>query len=698
MHQLAIHLTKFAVRFPRRTLAAAIVLALAGSCFAAINLRLHTSNLDLVDDTLPEVRRYLQFAEEFGSPNVLVIALSGSSEAMVTNAVDQLGSMVRDADGVRLVLDRLPISLPVESSVGIERYLLSHDRKCAYIFVQPVDVRASAETILPFIENVRRKVTEAELAPQVTVGFTGLPVYALDDRNVIQHDIALLSAVALGLILLFFAYGFHRLARPLMAVVSLCLGVAGTLGLIAIYPGHLNLLSATFASIIFGLGIDYGIHLLQRHEELLATTNLSLEEAVVLATESVGRGIITGGITSMAVFLTMLFTGFRGFRELGIVVAVGILLSLLTTVTVLPALLVLFRSRRATAHRPLLEKLLGRLHHPVAAAAVLAFALVAAGGGSPGFDGDYLNLQPRHSATVKLDRDMAFGSDYSTQFAAFSTADRASALALATRLRLEATVGNVRTSAELEELAERSGQPPSPEVLRDYRSADGRYAVYAYPRGDVWSAAPQEAFIEKMRRVDPEVTGMPFLGSFMVERSKQAMVVTSMIGGLMMLVLVGMDFGRLLPTLLALFPTGLTMLCLLGEMAWLRIPFNPLSVMALPLVIGIAVDDGVHLVHRFYFEDGDMAAAIHTSGRGVLLTSLTTLAAFGTLCFTQHLGLRSLCLTICLGVTTALILTISLLPWALHLLRHRLLRSTVTPKPSERPSCIRKSSASSLSS
>ena len=103
------------------------------------------------------------------------------------------------------------------------------------------------------------------------------------------------------------------------------------------------------------------------------------------------------------------------------------------------------------------------------------------------------------------------------------------------------------------------------------------------------------------------------------------------------------------------------------------VAFNPLNVMALPVVLGIAVDDGVHVVHRFLAERGDLARTLAGTGRSVVLTSATTLAAFGTLALTSHRGLASFAIALIVGVASALALSVLVLPVLLDALRVRLL-------------------------
>ena len=206
-------------------------------------------------------------------------------------------------------------------------------------------------------------------------------------------------------------------------------------------------------------------------------------------------------------------------------------------------------------------------------------------------------------------------------------------------------------------------------------SRDGHYAVYAYPKGDVWDPIFQEAFLTRMKAFDPNVTGMPVLGRFMIDRSKRALRVTGLLSALATLLLVSADFREPRQTLLAIVPKFLGVAALLGLMRLFGIPFNPLNVMALPVVIGIGVDNGVHVVHRFVAERGDISRTLAGTGRSVLFSSLMPVAAFGAVAFTAHRGLASFALALTLGVSAALVLAVLVLPqllvWAAPWLKLR---------------------------
>ncbi|MBI2214665.1 MAG: MMPL family transporter [Acidobacteria bacterium] len=674
---LLIALSRLSVARPRRTLLVWALLVVLSLLAAAARLELRSSNLDLIDPKLPEVRAFLDVAEEFGTPNVLVVVLEGADEVKLGMAVDRIAPRLEKVPGVRRVAARLPLDEATLAEAGVEPYLTSTDGTMYFAFVQPADPHSSATSIEPFVRGVRDALSAARLDELgVKAGLTGLPAYALDDKEIIQGDISKLSLISMVMVVLVVVFAFGSVRRPVMAGLALLAGEGMTLGLVAAYPGHLTLLSAFSASILAGLGVDYGIHLVNRVEELTGG-GLNEIDAVTGAARALSRGLVSGALTTAAVFFSMIVSGFLGFEELGLIIGAGVLVCLPVNLSLLPALLVTFPPRRRR-ERPSTERKIGRALLALQSRRVsVLLAIVALAGlavGMPAFDGNYLNMEPKGTETARLEREMVKRSDLSPEFAIFVASSRAEAAALTDRLLDEPLVGEVHSISDFDLLGEAAARLPA-SFRATFESPRGRFAVYAYPEGDIWDPVQESRFLEAMERIDPNVTGMPVLGHFMIDRSWRALQITGTIGGLIVLIVVFADFRRPLPSLLASLPVFLTAASMPALMKLLGLQLNPLNVMALPVVVGIGVDEGIHVVHRFVDEAGDVARTLAGTGRSILLTAGTDVAAFGTLAFTQHRGLASFALALTIGVSLAIVYSVIVLPGILDILRVRVLRS-----------------------
>ena len=85
--------------------------------------------------------------------------------------------------------------------------------------------------------------------------------------------------------------------------------------------------------------------------------------------------------------------------------------------------------------------------------------------------------------------------------------------------------------------------------------------------------------------------------------------------------------------------------------------------MALPLIIGIGIDNGVHVFHRIVLEGEDrIDVAMVSTGKAVLLTTLTTMIGFGSLMASVHRGFFDLGLLVSIGILVCYLASVILMP------------------------------------
>lgn len=218
------------------------------------------------------------------------------------------------------------------------------------------------------------------------------------------------------------------------------------------------------------------------------------------------------------------------------------------------------------------------------------------------------------------------------------------------------------------------GMDPQPIALEDlpeglrrrYVSPNGRQVIYAYPKANLWEPDAMAAYIEDLRTIDPLVTGVPvevYESSRLLERSfhRVAWIAFAAICALALC-----DFRNVRLAGLAIAPLGLGVLWLLEIMGWIGLPFNMANFFAVPILIGVGVDNGIQLIHRYRQEGEDPAIITRSTGTAVLLTSVTTLASFAMLCTAAHRGIWSLGVLMSIGTLTCLVGSLLFLPTLLH--------------------------------
>jgi predicted RND superfamily exporter protein len=98
-------------------------------------------------------------------------------------------------------------------------------------------------------------------------------------------------------------------------------------------------------------------------------------------------------------------------------------------------------------------------------------------------------------------------------------------------------------------------------------------------------------------------------------------------------------------------------------------PLNYANIIALPLLVGIGVDNGIHVVHRMRQESGERLFDTSTM-RAVLASGLTTVASFGNLAFSAHIGTASMGILLALGLGVSMAATLIMLPAWLKFVGH----------------------------
>jgi len=218
-------------------------------------------------------------------------------------------------------------------------------------------------------------------------------------------------------------------------------------------------------------------------------------------------------------------------------------------------------------------------------------------------------------------------------------------------------------------------EPPSlgdlpPSLVDRFVGQSGRHLLKIYGRGDIWNFASLERFVQDVRSVDPRATGNPlqaFEASLEMKRSYEQAAIYALV---VILAVLWLDFRTLSHSFLAALPLALGMAQTLGLMGLLGIDLNPANLIGIPLILGIAVDYGVHIVHDYLERPGPYAISASTAN-SVLVDALTTILGFGALMVASHRGLESLGRVLTLGVTTCTVTSLVFLPAVLALLRPR---------------------------
>jgi hopanoid biosynthesis associated RND transporter like protein HpnN len=201
------------------------------------------------------------------------------------------------------------------------------------------------------------------------------------------------------------------------------------------------------------------------------------------------------------------------------------------------------------------------------------------------------------------------------------------------------------------------------ELVRRWVAADGTRRVEVIPRADLGDEEALRAFVAEVRTIAPRATGEPVInvsaGEAVVAAFRRALIGAAIATLLLLLLALRSvpDASRvMIPLLLAGAMTG-------AATVLFGIAFNYANVIALPLLLGVGVDNGIHMVHRRRAGTAPDRGLLETStARAVLYASLTTIFSFGNLAFSSHPGTASMGRLLTIGMLAVLVCTLVVLP------------------------------------
>ncbi len=200
-------------------------------------------------------------------------------------------------------------------------------------------------------------------------------------------------------------------------------------------------------------------------------------------------------------------------------------------------------------------------------------------------------------------------------------------------------------------------------LTQHWISNEGLYRILIMPADNQNVLENQLSFVKDVQAITPGVTGL----SVADQASGDAIVkafIEAFSGALIAIVLLLLLILRNIKnTLLVIFPLLLATLLTGASNVILNNPFNFANIIALPLLMGMGVDSGIHIMHRLHSNFDVNENLLQTStARGVFFSSLTTMCSFSSLAFTPHVGTSSMGLLLALGIFFTLICTLIVLP------------------------------------
>lgn len=203
------------------------------------------------------------------------------------------------------------------------------------------------------------------------------------------------------------------------------------------------------------------------------------------------------------------------------------------------------------------------------------------------------------------------------------------------------------------------------------RDGSDRLAIYVYPREQIWDSDATNAgarlFTEQLEAIDPQAAGQGITLWYHNEMIINGFRRASIYSVLLVVAFLLLDFGSVRKSLLALFPVLVGMGWMIGLFNILDLQLNVATIVVIPLTLGIGVDAGVHMIHRWdrnarKHGKAKLEQIVRGTGGAIVLSSVTTIVGFAGLLLGRHGGLVSLGSVMVVAIACTTLATVVMLP------------------------------------
>lgn len=637
-----------------------LFLCLCGTAAALTQLAtLRVSNsLDMwypADD--PALTQYREFQSRFGSDEIVVIAVTSSTGFESEQGMEQIADLTDRLFYVDGVANVTSISTVPESLLQARNRLLSDDGNTTALLVQMSggdELESSRHAILTDLADA---VGDYELPAR----FAGYGVI-YDSLNQASTEDSVLLLIAAHIVMIIFLAAFFRRTGPVVvALVAVAMATIWTMGLYAALGKQINMVTMALPTLVLVIGIADCVHLLRSVAR--QSRKNDRQTRVTNGIAAVMGPCLLTSLTTAFGFLALTLSELPVVRSLGLFGAVGMLAAFLASLIVVTATLS-SPYAEVTASESWLDEVAVRVaglgqQHPKAAIAVFVFLSGVAAAGLTRLETDTFSiayLSDTHQA--RLDSDFI-----ESEIGAYAPIDyviRAdNVLASDVLDSLQAWQHSVRDKTDVEWSwslldalnADRGSTPPpevitgqlarirllSPAVADSMIVADTELRVtFGAPMMSARSVQALLKEIEDLATFPPQVSvqaaGYANLYTRIVER-----IVGSQIAGFALalaLILVAIFVATRSPAraLLAVPANLFPVMATLGLMGWCGIPLDVATATIATVILGLIVDDTIHVLRPAVHPDDGLAratsGAIRRSGGSLIMTSLILSGGF----------------------------------------------------------------------
>lgn len=627
---------------------------------------------------------YRTIGNSFSIP-VLVTAMVQFNDSMDFEGIDSLAAIISSINGIKYIIkpfqfDTSGLIPPVKqySITGSILNAVNKDKSSLlmHIIIKPGSDKYISET-LASLDSVKSQYDNSNM--KITV--TGLPVIKQDENKAVQNRGIVLTGIALILILFLQFIAFRNIRYLIVMIVSVATATIWTLIFIAMTIKSLNMLTAMFIPVICGLGIDYLIHTF--YSMNFREKNNDYRE--------VFRPILLGVITTSLGFILIIFSGFRVFREFGMITAFGICSMFAAVRIIVPVFIKKRDMQKQTAKFGLCAHAItkDRKFRWVINIIITVIIIISITGIIKlrySTDTDLVQNSEMESNKTALMIQEQFGY-YPAPIVLMTDNVASESNRILDYLSDNEDISHVITSMDTLYTAYMLGNMKSlkpgiyanmfktvtnselmvPGNLNNYFINDSLRLFIIFPSESFWNSKRVEQFIHTMDEMTAErgtYSGVPLIMHQVGKSLTRNIFYLFLLTFASMIIIVSLSYRSKRLILIVLVYMVLTYSITFGMFSIFGFNLNFMNMLALPLIACIAIDDCIHFIHYLKKYGYNTESVLRNIMMPITLTSLTTIIGFGSLMFYLSRGVRELGVLFVTGFLVAYILIVFFIPAA----------------------------------
>lgn len=324
------------------------VLLLAPSIFGFVNTRINYDLLSYLPETLETVEGQNLLVDEFGMGAFSMVIV----EDMDNKDVQKLKARMEEVPHVKDVLwydSFMDISVPMEMLP--DRLYEAFNNGDATMMVALFDNTTSSDETMDAISQLRTLTKEQCF-------ISGMSGVVTDIKDLSTEEMPVYVIIAAVLCLLVLGITMESFMVPFLFLLCIGMSIVYNLGT-NFFLGEVSYVTQALTAVLqLGVTMDYSIFLLNSYEENKKRFEGDKQRAMAHAISNTFKSVLGSSITTVAGFMALCFMTFALGKNIGIVMSKGVILGVLTCITILPAFILTFdKLIEKTSHRPIIPEL-----------------------------------------------------------------------------------------------------------------------------------------------------------------------------------------------------------------------------------------------------------------------------------------------------------------------------------------------------